>query len=74
MQLELPPMAQQIEEFAQDPALTVAAVLLIVVSLAWIVVARLIWINLRRAAAKAERLAQQRRRPRRKTTASTRHR
>ena len=57
-----PPLAQSVEEFARDPALTVAAVLLIVVSLAWIIVARMIWINLRRAAARAERIAQQRRR------------
>ena len=70
MQVGLPVMAQPVEEFARDPALTVAAVLLIVVSLAWIVVARMIWINLRRAAARAERIAVKRRR--RKTPAPAR--
>jgi hypothetical protein len=38
-----------LEEFVRDPALTVACVLLIVVSMAWVVVARLIYVNLRRA-------------------------
>jgi hypothetical protein len=46
-----------LEEFVSDPALTVACVLLILVSVAWVVVARMIWINLRRAARKAERAA-----------------
>ncbi|HZA39286.1 MAG TPA: hypothetical protein VFA00_01530 [Actinomycetota bacterium] len=68
-----PPLAQPVEEFARDPALTVAAVLLIVVSLAWIIVARMIWINLRRAAARAERVTRQRRR-RRKSPAPARRR
>lgn len=48
-----------LEEFVRDPALTVACVLLIVVSLAWVVVSRLISANLRRAAWKR----QTRRRP-----------
>jgi len=68
-----PAMAQPVEEFARDPALTVAAVLLIVVSLAWIVVARMIWVNLRRAAARAERMALKKR-TRRKTPAPARRR
>jgi hypothetical protein len=38
-------------EFSREPILTVACVLLIVVSVAWIVTSRLIWIQLRRAAA-----------------------
>jgi hypothetical protein len=38
------------EEFVRDPALTVACVLLIVVSVAWVVMSRLIYANLRRAA------------------------
>lgn len=42
--------AQPLEEFAQDPLLTVASVLLIVVSLGWIVVSRLISRNLRKTA------------------------
>lgn len=37
-------------ELARDPVLSVAAVLLMVVSLAWVVVARLITVNMRRAA------------------------
>lgn len=41
---------QPLEEFAQDPLLTVASVLLIVVSIGWIVVSRLISRNLRKAA------------------------
>jgi hypothetical protein len=73
MLLGLPQIAQPVEEFARDPALTVAAVLLIVVSIAWIVVARMIWINLRRAAARAERLAVRRKR-RRKAPAPARRR
>jgi cell division protein FtsX len=39
-----------LEEFVRDPSLTVACVLLIVVSVAWVVVSRLIYANLRRAA------------------------
>jgi hypothetical protein len=53
-----------LDEFVRDPALTVACVLLIVVSIAWVVVARMIWVNLRRAAANAERMARPVRRPR----------
>ncbi|HYP24008.1 MAG TPA: hypothetical protein VEV43_10570 [Actinomycetota bacterium] len=41
---------QPLEEFAQDPLLTVASVLLIVVSIGWIVVSRLVSRNLRKAA------------------------
>lgn len=43
--------AQPLEEFAQDPLLTVASVLLIVVSIGWIIVSRLVSRNLRKAAA-----------------------
>jgi cell division protein FtsX len=46
-----------LEDFVSDPALTVACVLLIVVSVAWVVVARMIWLNLKRAARKAQRPA-----------------
>ena len=41
---------QPLEEFAQDPLLTVASVLLIVVSVGWIVVSRLVSRNLRKTA------------------------
>ena len=44
------PQAQPLEEFAQDPLLTVASVLLIVVSVGWIVVSRLVSRNLRKSA------------------------
>jgi hypothetical protein len=43
-----------LEEFVSDPALTVACVLLILVSVAWVVMARLIWLNMKRAAFKSE--------------------
>lgn len=43
---------QPLEEFAQDPLLTVASVLLIVVSIGWIVVSRLVSRNLRKTAAR----------------------
>lgn len=42
--------AEGFSELQQDPALTVASVLLIVVSLAWIVVSRRITVNMRKAA------------------------
>jgi hypothetical protein len=45
--------AQPLEEFAQDPLLTVASVLLIVVSIGWIIVSRLVSRNLRKSAALA---------------------
>ena len=41
---------QPLEEFAQDPLLTVASVLLIVVSFGWIFVSRLVSRNLRKSA------------------------
>jgi cell division protein FtsX len=44
---------QPLEELAQDPLLTVASVLLIVVAVGWIVVSRLVSRNLRRTAARA---------------------
>lgn len=47
--------AQPLEEFAQDPLLTVASVLLIVVSVGWIVVSRVVSRNLRRRAAQTRR-------------------
>jgi hypothetical protein len=42
-------------EFTKDPILSVAAFLLIVVSVAWIVVSRMISHNLRKAAARKAR-------------------
>ncbi|HEV2756428.1 MAG TPA: hypothetical protein VG318_11710 [Actinomycetota bacterium] len=42
---------QPLEELAQDPLLTVASVLLIVVAVGWIVVSRLVSRNLRKRAA-----------------------
>jgi hypothetical protein len=62
--IEILAQEEPLDEFVRDPALTVACVLLIVVSIAWIVVARMIWINLRRAAARAERGARPARRTR----------
>ena len=49
-------------ELARDPVLSVAAVLLMVVSLAWVIVARLITVNMRRIATRRLR-AQGRRQP-----------
>lgn len=43
------------QEFLRDPALTVACVLLIVVSAGWIVISRLIVREMRRAALRAHR-------------------
>lgn len=48
-------------EFARDPLLTVACVLLAAVSLAWILTARAISKNIRRAAAEARRRSTARR-------------
>lgn len=44
-------------EFSREPILTVACVLLILVSIGWFVVARLISRNLKRAAAATRRAA-----------------
>lgn len=43
---------QPLEEFVQDPLLTVASVLLIVVSIGWIVVSRIVSRNLRKTVAR----------------------
>ena len=42
-------------ELARDPVLSVAAVLLMVVSLAWLFVSRMITVNMRRAAVRRMR-------------------
>jgi hypothetical protein len=49
--VSFPPVAQvePFEEFVRDPVLTVACMLLIVVSIAWVVVVRRIARNLREA-------------------------
>jgi hypothetical protein len=50
---------QPVQEFVTDPALTIACLLLIFVSIAWIVVARLIYLNLKRAAFRRARAHRQ---------------
>ena len=53
MQVELAQSARDLTELFEEPALTVACVLLIVVSVGWIVVARLIVRQIRKAALRA---------------------
>lgn len=53
--LEIAQAADPLEEFLSDPILTVACVMLIVVSVGWVVISRLIVRNLRRAALKRRR-------------------
>ncbi len=43
--------APRLDEFSREPMLTVACVLLVVVSIAWIVMSRVIYRNLKKAAA-----------------------
>jgi threonine/homoserine/homoserine lactone efflux protein len=52
--------ARHFGEFARDPLLTIACVLLVVVSVGWVVVTRLISRNLRRALLRRQRAAQRR--------------
>ena len=47
----------QIGEFFKDPALTVACVLLIVVSVGWVVITRIIVRRLKRAARRGQHVA-----------------
>lgn len=49
--------AERIGELFRDPALTVACVLLIVVSVGWVVISRMIVHRLRKAAQKGQRIA-----------------
>jgi ATP/ADP translocase len=49
MSLSLQAVVEPFEEFVRDPALTVACVMLIVVSVAWVVVAHRISRNFREA-------------------------
>ena len=48
--IELAKRGDRIEEFLADPVLTVACVMLVVVSFGWVVISRLIVRNLRKAA------------------------
>ena len=45
----------RLEEFLADPSLTIACVMLIVVSIGWVVISRLIVRNLRKAAMQGRR-------------------
>lgn len=49
--------ADQIGELFKDPALTVACVLLIVVSIGWVVISRLIVRRMKKAALHGQRIA-----------------
>lgn len=49
--------ADQIGELFKDPALTVACVLLIVVSVGWVVISRLIVRRMRKAVLRGQRIA-----------------
>lgn len=53
--IELAQANDPLEEFLSDPILTVACVMLIVVSIGWVLISRLIVRNLRRAAIKGRR-------------------
>jgi hypothetical protein len=52
--------ARHFGEFARDPVLTVACVLLVVVSIGWVVVSRLISRNLRKALLRREQAERRR--------------
>lgn len=53
--LQLAQKIDPLEEFLSDPILTVACVMLIVVSLGWVLISRLIVRNLRKAALRGRR-------------------
>ncbi|MDP9069123.1 MAG: hypothetical protein M3N53_12375 [Actinomycetota bacterium] len=55
--IELAQRGDRLNEFLSDPSLTMACVMLIVVSIMWVVVSRLIVRNLRRAALRGVRNA-----------------
>ena len=57
MRLTFAATADQIGELFRDPALTVACVLLIVVSVGWVVITRVIVRRLKRAARRGQRVA-----------------
>ena len=58
MNMPLAASAEQIGELFKDPALTVACVLLMVVSIGWVVVSRMIVHRLKKAAQRGQRIAQ----------------
>ena len=53
--LQLAQRIDPLEEFLSDPILTVACVMLIVVSIGWVLISRLIVRNLRKAALRGRR-------------------
>lgn len=53
--LQLAQKIDPLEEFLSDPILTVACVMLIVVSIGWVLISRLIVRNLRKAALRGRR-------------------
>ena len=53
--LDLAQRSDPLEEFLSDPILTVACVMLIVVSIGWVLISRLIVRNLRKAALRGRR-------------------
>lgn len=55
MELSQGRSVDRLEEFLADPALTIACVMLIVVSVGWVVISRLIVRNLRKAAMRGRR-------------------
>lgn len=55
MDIELAQRGDGLNEFLSDPTLTVACVMLIVVSIMWVIVSRLIVRNLRKAALRGVR-------------------
>lgn len=57
-QTPLAQTADQIGELFKDPALTVACVLLIVVSVGWIVISRMIVRRMKKAVRRGQRIAQ----------------
>lgn len=57
MEQPLAQTADQLGELFRDPALTVACVLLIVVSVGWVIVSRLIVRRLKKAALKGQHIA-----------------
>ncbi|MFP5353109.1 MAG: hypothetical protein ACLGIB_11185 [Actinomycetota bacterium] len=55
LRLQLAQKIDPLEEFLSDPILTVACVMLIVVSVGWMLISRLIVHNLRKAARRGRR-------------------
>ena len=57
-------LEKRLDEFGQEPILTLASIALIAISIAWLIVARLISRNLKRAAERAPSKVDQVRPPR----------